>query len=329
MDEGRLVAALRAGPPDEPLYLPRRARPVARRLEGSRKTRRAPVRRSAGIALAATLGIIVLGGLIAAGSSLFRGQVPPPANTSAPTTALPGAPGSLQRVLAAGRIRIGIVSVNPGLEGRQQFDRQVAQEIAIRLGVTLDPVQTTTERIEPGGWTDQFDVAVASTILSNSAERSLRLTDPYYFDPARVWIYDTSVTTIAGLAGHSVCVAYKSLGSEWVRGALDITSATPISAPPANTKIREAASEFDCTSTHTRYSDAAVSDIPHPEPGPGVRRIDPPVFTEQLTFALDGSTADSAMLVRLNSVIEGMRADGTIGRLSQLWLGADMSQPPR
>lgn len=140
-------------------------------------------------------------------------------------------------------------------------------------------------------------------------------------------IYDPSIDRIAGLNGSIACVDFRSYGDVWLRGQLTIDSVTPVATPPHNVEISELASQRSCLSEHNRYWTFTVTDMPVPKPGPTIHIIEQPVFTEQLAFAL-AKPADPALRERLNSIIDGMRTDGTIARVSSDWLTGDLSQPP-
>lgn len=324
MDDDRIERALRAGPPDEPLYVPRRARPVAAPRIG-------PVRssvriRGRGGATGAT-GLALMAVAIAAIAlvvSLAR-----PALNDRPSAA--GTVGSLQRVLATGRLRVGYLGTFPQTQGPSGFDIDVATEVARRLGVTLELVRTTDREVTGGGWTDRFDVAIASTIVSPASQRTLEFSTPYYFRPAMVTLVRSSgVVSLDGLAGGTVCALEDSPGAQWLAGTLGIASATTVARPPANVTVRSVSSDSQCTAAHVGDIawDAYVSDQPGPAPGSTYLRLPTPVFTEQLAFALDGKASDPALLARLDRIVADMRADGTLRRISVADFGVDLSLPP-
>ncbi len=88
------------------------------------------------------------------------------------------------------------------VEGTQDeyegFDIDVAEEIAKRLGVTVEWVTPEWTAITSGSWSDRWDMSVGSmTVLPPRAE-VLYFTEPYYYAPAGVAV-NTSNTTINNL----------------------------------------------------------------------------------------------------------------------------------
>jgi ABC-type amino acid transport substrate-binding protein len=330
MNEERILAALRAGPPDEPTYVPAHRRVFGRAGVVQARTR-SRIGSTRILLLAAAVAVAVVAGLIAAGGRLYRSATPP-LTIPSPTTnrAISAPPGSLDRILAEGTVRIGypISYTHLDGQGRGAFDRGVAEEIARRLGVRLERIRTDDTEIARGGWYGHFDFAIASTVVGPSSRASLGLTVPYYYQPAHVVIYDRSITSLRGLTGHEACVGFRSYGNDWLRGRLSLDSASAIVEPPSNVTIGEHASQRPCLSEHGRHWTFSVPDVPVPLPGPAIRLLEQPVFTEQLAFALV-SGADPELMARLDSLIDEMRADGTLGRLTTVWLGADVSEPPR
>ena len=330
MNEERILAALRAGPPDEPTYVPARRRVLGRAGVAQARTR-SRIGSTRILLLAAAVAVAVVAGLIAGGGRLYRSATPPLTTPSPTTNQAPSAPpGSLDRILADGAVRIGypISYTHLDGQGRDDFDRGVADEVAKRLGVRLERIQTDDAEIARGGWLGNFDFAISSTVVGPSSRDSLELTEPYYYLPAHVVIYDRSVTSLRGLTGREACVGYRSYGNDWLRGRLSLDSASPIVEPPSDVTIDEHAAQRSCLSVHSRYWTFSVTDIPVPPPGPTIRLLEGPVFTEQLAFALVNG-ADPELRARLDSLIDEMRADGTLGRLTTVWLGADLSDPPR
>src|SRR5205814_2507447 len=126
-----------------------------------------------------------------------------------------------------------------------------------------------------------------------------------------------------------ICVYYQSPPADWLHGSLAIRSATTVAKAPSNPDIEETVG--GCAQPdpgHANVPDGIVTDDLYlTPPGTRVRLIAKPVFTEQFAMALDARSADPALLEALNTDIAGMKADGTMERLSHDAFGTGIEAP--
>jgi polar amino acid transport system substrate-binding protein len=119
-----------------------------------------------------------------------------------------------------------------------------------------------------------------------------------------------------------------------MEGTLDFGTKTPDPAPagievttlPTDRDCanawRDGRRDFDAWISSSTTVDDAIAD------GIAIKKLGDPVFAEPLAVAFDKSGPDpSDMVTRVNAILEEMRADGTLKRLSEQWLGGDLTNP--
>ena len=87
--------------------------------------------------------------------------------------------------------------------------------------------------------------------------------------------------------------------------------------------IEAGRTEFDLLMTSGTVIDSAVDD------GLPIVKIGDPIYTENLSIALDKAGPEqAALLYEIDQIIQGMHEDGTLTALSEEWFGADLTQDP-
>lgn len=72
------------------------------------------------------------------------------------------------------------------------FDIDVATEIAERLGVTVEFTDPTFDAVVAANWGGRWDMSVGSVTVTEERKTVLDFTQPYYFTPAQISVYDAS-----------------------------------------------------------------------------------------------------------------------------------------
>ena len=220
------------------------------------------------------------------------------------------------------------------------FDVDVAKEIAMRLGVTVEFATPDWEEITAGNWNDAWDVSVGSMTITQSREEVLRFArPPYYFTPAVFAVAsDAGITDLAGLADQTICVGTETTYEEWLSGSIGLpASSIYVADPPTGVTVVTRTTDQECfdeieagTATFVAVltSETVVDEAI--ARGVGAVKIDQAVFSEELAVAVDkGTSLDSVPLVeRIGSIVEAMHTDGTLTGLSNTWFGADLTQDP-
>ena len=287
-----------------------------------------------------------------AGSSPSAGVSSPTAATSmapesmapesmAPGSAAPIAGGLLEQVLNDGVITMSTDPEYPPqsslkADGTYEgFDIDVGTEIATRLGVDIEYETPGWDAITAGNWNGRWDFSVGSMTITTDREKVIAFTEPYYYTPAQMAVpADSTIASVADLAGMRVCVGSSTTYQQWIEGTLDFGTKTPDAAPagievvalPTDRNCAESwesgRSDFEAWLTSSTTVQGAVDE------GLSVKAIGDPVFAEPLAVAFDKSGPDpSDMVTRVDAILEEMRADGTLKTLSEKWFDVDLTVP--
>jgi polar amino acid transport system substrate-binding protein len=257
----------------------------------------------------------VAGLVVAACSSSGSTPAPSAAPSVAPSVGASVDPGSLLgKVLAAKKI---VMSTDPQYPPQSSlkadgtyegFDIDVGNEIAKRLGVAIE---FTTPR-----------------------EKVLAFTKPYYYTPAQMAASTASgITTLAGLAGKTICAGAATTYYDWLTGALDLGSYTPKEGPPAGSQattldtdrlcaetMKAGRTDFEGWLSSSTTVEQAIKD------GLPLIKVGDPVYYEPLGVAFDKQGPDpTGMVEAVNAALDGMRADGTLKAMSEKWFGLDLT----
>ena len=277
------------------------------------------------------------------------GATPTPAPTAAPGTQAPATeapaptvdPNSLLgKVMAAGKI---VMSTDPQYPPQSSlksdgtyegFDIDVGTEIAKRLGVKLEFATPDWNIITAGSWSGRWDFSVGSMTITTPREKVLAFSKPYYFTPAQIAVSTASgITTLDGLAGKVICTGEATTYFDWLSGTLDLGSYTPKSKPPPGSTAttlstdrlcaeawKAGRKDFDGWLSSSTTVEAAVTD------GLPLVKVGAPAFFEPLGVAFDKSGPDpTGIVVKVNTILDEMRADGTLKGFSEKWFGLDLT----
>ena len=269
-----------------------------------------------------------------------------PATSEAPSSqaaesAAPIAGGLLEQVLNEGTITMSTDPEYPPqsslkADGTYEgFDIDVGTEIAERLGVEIAFETPGWDAITAGNWNGRWDFSVGSMTITTDREKVIAFTEPYYYTPAQMAVQaDSTIATVAELAGKKVCVGSSTTYQQWIEGTLDFGTKTPDAAPegievvalPTDRNCAESwqsgRSDFEgWLSSSTTVQGAIDEGLP-------VKAIGDPVFAEPLAVAFDKAGPDpSDMVTRVDAILEEMRADGTLKQLSEKWFSVDLTVP--
>ena len=268
---------------------------------------------------------------------------PTEATPTEPATAAPIEGGLLDKVLKAGLIKM---STDPQYPPQSEitsdgtyegFDIDVGNEIAKRLGVDIAFETPDWDLLTAGSWGARWDFSVGSMTITTPREKVLAFSNPYYFTPAQMAASTASgITTLEGLAGKTICVGEATTYFEWMEGSLDLGTYTPTARPPEGSTVTTLKTDRNCASTWkagrkdfegwlssvTTVDDAIADGLP-------LVAVGDPVFSEPLGVAFDKSGPDPTdMVLRVNGILDEMRADGTLKGLSEKWFGADLTVDP-
>ena len=257
--------------------------------------------------------------------------------SSAPTTLL-------AKVTAAGKIVVS-TDANYAPQSLQNkdgtfegFDIDVATEVAKRMGLKVEFTTPDWSIITAGGWGGRWDMSVGSMTVTADRQKVLDFSVPYYYTPAQMTTSKASgITTLAGLAGKTVCVGEATTYLDWLQGKkLDFGTLSPTTTPPAGVQAVTQKTDQQCPqlwgagrndfegwlTSSTAVQGAMDAGLP-------LVKVGDPVYYEPLAIAIDkGGPADAEFLAKVTEYVKAMQADGTLKAFSMKWFKVDLTQGP-
>lgn len=317
MSDDPIEQGLRLRPPDEPTY---RASVVVGSVDGS-GPRRVRVRTTGmrltvpGLAVsAAAVAVLML-------AVVFR-----PADHREDVSALPS------RVVESGVLRIGVTSAAPQLiaGGRYQgYDIDVAKEIGrrLRIGVQADPATPQALLADDGARWDALLVALAPGVDGRGS-----LPGRPYLWRAGAIVTPTAapVRRLPDLDGRAVCFVRGGEAAAWLGGTLPADAVWDV----APTLVPRVESTFDNCLARLAAGDvtAAVADWSYDVLAlPARLSVSPvsPFAVPATPRVFPGSPGARQLLDTLDSILDGMGADGTLAALSKhRFAGLDLTEDP-
>ena len=213
------------------------------------------------------------------------------------------------------------------------FDVDVAKAVAQRLGVRLKLETPSWDVIAAGRWSGRYDICVCSMTPSEARAQVFDFPVEYYQSPAVIVVNakDTAIASGKDLTGKKVGVISASTYEAYLNKDLMIEGA-PLKYPFDNVQVAPYDNET------VAFQDLAL--------GSGVR-LDAMVtnlitarerIAQDPRFKIAGNTlyaepnvvaiekGDPQWSARVTEVIDQLKADGTLSKISQKWIGADISQ---
>jgi polar amino acid transport system substrate-binding protein len=216
------------------------------------------------------------------------------------------------------------------------FDIDVGREIARRLGVEAEFIDISFDVITAGSWSGRWDINVGSMTVTAPRREVLYFSAPYYYTPAAFVVHqDSAATQVSDLAGLTIGVGAATTYLDYLNGTLTLEGEEI--AVPAPEGATAQVYDTDLLAVEdlklgdgTRL-DAVLTALPTAqnainEDAP-LKILGEPVFFEQLAVALDRqSPKDSQALANeISTIIEAMRADGTLKALSEQYYAVDLT----
>lgn len=215
------------------------------------------------------------------------------------------------------------------------FDVEVAKEIAKRLGVEAELLDISFDVITAGSWNGRWDINVGSMTVTAGRKEVLLFTTPYYYTPASFAVHaDSTAASVADLEGKKIGVGAGTTYLDYLNGNLSLEGEEIlIPAPQATPQVYDVdplALQDLALGNGTRL-DAVLTALPTIENaiknGQPLKVLGTPAYYEALGVVLDKkSPKDSTSLAdAISKIIEEMRADGTLTKLSIQFYGVDIA----
>ena len=214
------------------------------------------------------------------------------------------------------------------------FDIDVGKEIAKRMGVELKIVTPSWDIITGGNWGGRWDMSVGSMTPTKQRAEVLNFPAIYYYTPAAFAVHkDSSIDSLDDLNGKTIGACGGCTYDAYLNKDLVIDAE---GAPPFDYLVE--AGEIKTYETDTNVFDdlrlgdgtrldAAFSALPTIEEaiksGYPMKVIGKPAFYEPLSVATD--KGDPEFDAKITEIVDAMKADGTLKKLSEKWYGVDLT----
>jgi polar amino acid transport system substrate-binding protein len=257
-----------------------------------------------------------------------------------PTTTLLG------KICAAGVIRIATDPAYPPyseLDASGEyvgFDSDSARETAKRLGVKVEWVTPDWAAITAGNWGGRWDISIGSMTQTEERAKVVDFLDPYFYEAGYLIVpTDSAITSIADLAGKTICAGESTTHATWIEGGfagsrvVDVFNQAPEGAVlktyPTDYNCIEAylagrTDDWDAMAQSREFIENAIKN----SDGKLKFLSEDPNFAGRISFALDKSGPLTATaLLAINEIIGEMHADGTLSGFSMKHLSRDVTKP--
>lgn len=258
----------------------------------------------------------------------------------------PGFAGEvLDRILARGYITMNGVPDWPPFSSKNEngdyvgFDVDVANEVAHRMGVKVRRLENiVTWGEETGGnWDGKIDISIGS--MTPTAKRGENLDFPaiYTYAIASLAVHkdNTSIRTPADASGKRIGALQAATYELYLRRvpfeiegmppfAYQIDDPIVVTYPETESDVFKALAKGDGVELDAlvNYLPTLMSII---QEGMPFRIIGQPLYRAPQAVAIE--PGDPELAARLKQIIDEMRADGTLTKLSMKWFDFDMTKP--
>lgn len=210
------------------------------------------------------------------------------------------------------------------------YDIEVTKLLAEELGVEPCFVSPPWTEVTSGNWGDRLDIAFGSGAITEDRMQRLYMTQPYYATSNRYFVRTNSAFREPGdLDGKKIGVCVSCSQEEYLQGELvlpgvdvvvDVDDPEIVVFEVEGPGLSAVASgTIDAFLAADQVGRASIED------GADLRALDAVAFTEYASGFVDRSSGLAAgpFVSRVDEVIQGLLADGTLSDLSLEWFETD------
>lgn len=210
------------------------------------------------------------------------------------------------------------------------YDAETGKAVAAALGVEPCFVAPQWVEITGGSWGDRWDLAYGSGAIAADRMEVLYMTQPYYSTPANFFVPKGSeATEPEDLSGTRIGACAGCTMEDYLRGTLDLPG-TPLEFVVDDPTIVTFDTEVPGLEATARGEvDAFLCSEPVGaaliEDGLALRMLETPAYSTYKTGYVDRSSGldVTAFVERVNEIVTGLHADGTLAALSVEYFGKD------
>jgi polar amino acid transport system substrate-binding protein len=210
------------------------------------------------------------------------------------------------------------------------YDNEVPKLIAKELGVEACFVSPSWTEVTAGNWADRWDIAYGSGSINEDRMARLYMTQPYYAVPNRYFVAKSSpYRKPSDLDGKRIGACAGCSHEAFLKGELviptvdvklDVEDPQVVAYETEGPGLAAAAKgKVDAFLAAEPVGGARIAE------GAPLRALDAVSFTYYPSGFVDKSSglSVSAFVERVDEIVDGLHADGTLARLSRKWFGED------
>jgi polar amino acid transport system substrate-binding protein len=235
------------------------------------------------------------------------------------------ADNSLQRVMDAGKLTVvgsggyppfNYIDDNGDVIG---FDVDVGAEIASRMGAELNYVTGEWSGLIEGLRSGRYDGILGSMAITEERLQTVNFSIPYYYSGAQLVVRsDSGITDPSEMAGKSIAVV---TGTNYVADAENLGADVKLYDDDNLTLMELINGRVDGVITDRLVALKAMNEM---EDGADLQLCGEILRLEEMGIAIN--KADTALLDKINEILQDMHDDGTLTAISEKWHnGADIT----
>ncbi|HHV71577.1 MAG TPA: amino acid ABC transporter substrate-binding protein [Clostridia bacterium] len=236
--------------------------------------------------------------------------------------------GSLQRVKDAGKLVAGLDDAFPPMGYRNDknelvgFDIDFGNELAKRLGVEMEWQPTDWNGVILSLQSKKFDIILSGMSITEERKQAVNFSTPYIATDQVVVVKSSNdeIKTVEDLKGKIIGTQLGSTGEKSAKTIPDLDE--------KNLKLYSAYTEAFTDLAIGRLDAMVVDELTarhYMTQKPGEFKVtDISLSYEPMGIAV--RKEDKELLDAINQAIDDMRADGTLGKISEKWFGEDITK---
>jgi polar amino acid transport system substrate-binding protein len=210
------------------------------------------------------------------------------------------------------------------------YDAETGKLVAEALGVEPCFVTPTWTEVTAGNWGDRWDLAYGSGAIAADRMEVLYMTQPYYSTPANFFVpMDSDAKEPEDLSGGEVGACAGCTMEDYLRGTLELPG-SPIEYVVEDPTIVTFDTEVPgLKATAKGEIDGFLCSEPvgasQIEDGAPLRMLETQAYASYKTGYVDRSSGleVAGFIDRVNEIVAGLHADGTLAALSEEYFGKD------
>lgn len=237
---------------------------------------------------------------------------------------------SWNKVKESGKLRIGLDDAFPPMGFRLDdgklvgFDVDAAEEVGKRLGIKIDWQPTAWDGVIHSLNSDKFDCIWNGMTITAERQAKVLFTKPY--------IMDGQIAVVA--MGNKEIKSSKELGGKIVgvqKGSPALEAAKSLKPAPSEIREYDTNPKAFLDLEAGRISAVVVDNVSgryYMAARPG-KYLGLPGFISSEPFGVAFRMNDKSLEEKIQSTIDEMVADGTMGKISRKWFGEDITNPAK